>query len=296
MRVLDDGQFELDGRILMAARRSDPTTVHIQDLSRAKDVRTQDADDPVDDGVRFGRDYIGASTWTFTFAIRGRTAAESFDAVDQLEAAWRPYGIRRTPGAKSVLRYRLNGRTRRVYGRGRKFDPADKQGLVNGVFLPAIGEFTAEPFTYDDQEASLNLGLVTDPGEGLTWPITFPITFGAQAGLRQGVTNVAGEAETPFRVEITGPVTGHATSPTIRGRGWWIELPGLKINYDERVVIDTRARTVTKGGTSVARFLSRRSSLSARLMPGSQELVFGCTDPTNTAAARVFWRPAHYSL
>lgn len=297
-RILSEGQFELDGDLFMVSRNERPQPFSVTDLDTGtSESRTQDADRPLGDGRMFGRDYHGAPTWTFTLAVNDADDT-SIDNMGALKAKWRNDAVRREPGATQVLRYCLKGRVRRVYGRGRKCEPANlRQGLIDGVFLPALAEFDLiDPLVYDDAEVALSLDLVTDAGPGVEWPITWPVTWGAPAGLRQGVVNVGGEVSTPFVVTVTGPTSGKALSPYVAGPGWWVELPGLELAYNQQLVIDTRAHTVKVDGVSVAGLLSRRSSLTARLAPGSQELLFGATDPTNTARAVVSWRPAHASL
>ena len=296
-RALTEGQFELDGDLFLVSKHERGEPFHVQDLDTGtSDPRTQDADRPLGDGRMFGADFYSAPTWTFTLWVQDETDP-ALDHMGVLKAAWQNRALRRTPGATQVLRYTLKGRTRRVYGRGRKCEPANVRQGVNFGFLPALAEFDlVDPLTYDDAEVALSLDLVTDAGPGITWPITWPVTWGAPAGLRQGVVNVAGEEPTPFTVTVTGPTSGKALSPYVAGPGWWVELPGLELAYNQQLVIDTRAHTVKVDGVSVAGFLSRRSSLTARLAPGSQELLFGATDPTNTARAVVSWRPAHASL
>ncbi len=291
--ALKDGQFELDGLVFGYG-----TDVLVSTLDPGDPAeRDEDAENPTGNGVFMGHDRLGSQTWTFDLATDCKDMRSAQSAARKFAGVWRR-AKRLRPGETMTLRYRAVGcETFRVVGRPRKFAGPSGDALMRLGNGKMAAEFVlSEPVTFDDEEDSLHLGLVTDPGGTLTWPITFPITFGATPGQRQGIVNVAGEAETPFRAVISGPITGKAVSPVIKGRGWRIELPGLEVHYDETVEIDTRARTVSKNGVSVVHFLSRRSDLSARLMPGSQELVFTTTDPTNTAAARMYWRAAHWSL
>lgn len=291
--ALADSQFELDGFLFGMGT---PLVVRTLDPGTAEEIN-QDENDPVGDGVLPGRDRLGGQTWTFELTTNCRDQRSASAAARQLSGVWRR-GKRLRPGETMTLRYRTRGGdTYRVVGRPRKFaGPNGDVLMVQGAGKIVCEFLLTMPLMFDDVEASLDLGLVTTPGAGLVWPITFPITFGAAAGSRQGIVDVGGEEPTPFRVEIHGPVTGRATSPFVSGNGWRVELPGLQVAYDETVVVDMAAHTVTKNGVSVTKYLSRASTLSARLMPGGQEIVFGATDPTNTSVARFFWRPAHSSI
>lgn len=292
--ALQPGQFALSG---VAFGRRCPMVVTSFEPGEPEE-RNQDADNPVSDGVMVGIDRLGGATWTFELATNRADMAGARASAREFAAAWRK-GKASAPGVLVPLRYRLadTDDTFRVYGRPGRYAGPNGDVVMRQGAARIVCEFrVSDPLAYDDAQASLSLSLVTDGGTGTVLPVTLPTVLGVPDGLRQGVVNVAGDAGTPMLIEITGPVTGTASSPSVRGPGWRVELPGLEVAYDETVVIDTRARTVTKNGVSVAGFLSRKSSLAARLMPGSQELVFGCTDSTNTARATVLWRPAYWSL
>src|SRR5699024_2069484 len=75
--------------------------------------------------------------------------------------------------------------------------------------------------------------------------------------------------------------------------GWRIAL-NTSIAYDQTIVVDTMAQTVTResDGASFAHVLTYDSDLSARLAPGGQEVVFSGRDTTNTASVDVEWSNA----
>lgn len=296
MRSLQDAQYELDNNLLFVGHRADNASIiGISDLDTGTaDVRDGDSEaNPAADGRRFGRGYRDAPTWTFTFSVRGATPADSAQAVEDLRAAWRADSVRSRPGATSVLRYQLHGRDRRVYGRGGNFSDTLRQGLTTKVY-PALGEFNLEePLCFDDAEQQLPLDLLTHESGGITLPATFPWTWGSTSSERQGQVTVGGNAATPFRVVITGPLTGSLTSPYIKSKGWRMDFPGLTVAYDQTLEIDTRLHTAKLNGVTVAGKMSRKSSLRTRLATGTQEVVFGCTDPTNSSRATIYWRPAY---
>ena len=75
--------------------------------------------------------------------------------------------------------------------------------------------------------------------------------------------------------------------------GWEIALTG-SVAYDQTIIVDTMAQTVTRqsDGASFAHALTYSSDLSARLAPGAQEVVFSGLDVTNTASVDVRWSNA----
>ena len=67
-----------------------------------------------------------------------------------------------------ALRYRLNDRTRVVYGRPRKFDYT-LDNKVFGGYIPITCDFKlASPLFYDDDESSIDVRTVATPS-GNPW-------------------------------------------------------------------------------------------------------------------------------
>jgi hypothetical protein len=293
MPELNEGEFELDGfgfgggdhSVVIPPLGFDPGSATVRD---------QDSVNPLGDNLRMGRDTKTPPVWGFDLMTNEYSAADALDSLDELAGVWQADSIRSKPGAQSVLRYRLGGRTRRVYGRARRFAPVMSKTLWGGA-TAAVADFQlAENRYYDDALNSVTVSILPATTGGLIGPLVGKLTTLA-GGARQGVIEVGGRAPTPFLVTIKGPIT----NPWVAGPGWRIQL-NTTLAYDQEVTIDTRPGATyvrRQDGASLAGFLSRTSRLgNALLKPGSAEITFGGTDATGTARCTLSWRNAHYSL
>lgn len=290
MAVLQEGDFELDG-FLFSANRDRPVYVRNFSIGGASS-RTQDAPNPVGDQVLFGRDYLAPGQWGFGLRVREDTMAKSLEVFGGLATKWAADTTRVTPGAMSVLRYCIGGRTRRIYGRSRGLTP-NPENLWVARMMDADVIFDPEsPMYFEDAESVLQLQMVPGNARGLVTPLVTPLTTVA-GGTRQGVITTEGDYPTPFRVTFKGPVT----DPYVVVSGQKLQLL-TTIAYDQTITVDTRLLTVTRsGGANMAGSVSRRTRLSeARLKPGPSEVIFGGTDLSGTATCTVSWRPAYHSL
>lgn len=292
MTMLLEEEFELDGyvfggihgyhrRVTTLGSGVDPGSVS---------VRAQDAEIDGWDGVRFGRDVLGAPEWSFTLGVR--SDLDVWEELAGLTRVWRAPSNRR-PGGVSVLRYRRNGRSYRMFGRPRKLDlkPAARK---NDEFQQVVATFMlAEPSMYLEtprQGANVvDLTLLpTDTSGGLVWPAIAPFEFRAGSSTRHGGTVVGGTGDAPFTATITGPISGALSRPRIAGGGWEI-ASSVTVPPSSTLVIDTRTQTIQLDGVNVPGSLSRTSRLTARLTPGAQTLTFAGSDPSNTARCRFEW-------
>lgn len=160
MAVLAEGQYELDGTLLLGAG----TTIAVQQTSIEPGTpAVQDAQVVMGDGVRMGADILPALALTITGVItagEGQGAA-ALDTYEQLAAAWQDEATRAVPGAYQTLRIRYPGSaaTRAVIGRGRKIAPT--LGMVRHGLVPFVAQFDcASPYFYADADSSLVLGLL----------------------------------------------------------------------------------------------------------------------------------------
>jgi hypothetical protein len=294
MAVLNDGEFELDGYgfggeshpIVVQPGGFDPGT---------SGLRNQDNDNGVSDGLSMGRDTKTPPLWGFTLMTNQYSASDALDALEDAAAQWDAPDVRSTPGAVQTMRYNIGGRTRRVYGRTRRFAQTVTAGLWSGT-SGAVADFQlVDGRYYDDELRQQSVTIVPASTGGLSGVLTGPISTSA-GGARQGVIpDVGGKLPAPIVATIHGPIT----NPWISNGEWKIELK-LTLAYDQSVTIDARPWRTTvlrNDGASLAGALTRNSRLDlARLRPGSAELTFGGTDATGTATCSVSWRPVFPSL
>lgn len=289
--MLAEAQFELSG-VVFGGRDSDLIVTDFEPGSA--DVTTQDADNPVGDGVFPGVDRHGAASWQFKVATNCIDSAEALAAADRLAAAWRP---NLSAGQTAQLTFRAGGRTRRVYGRPREFSgPVPDVRTQLGTARMEAEFVLTDPLVYDDVASFLQLDPPSLTHSGVTLPAMLPFVLGAVTGERQGVVHVGGSASVPFIIEVHGPITGHLTSPVVSAAGWHVAFPGLAVAYDQTLVVDMREHTALLDSKNVAGFLDGSSILNARLAPGSTEVTFDRVDSTNTASARLTWRAGYWSI
>lgn len=294
MAVLNDGEFELDGYGF--GGESHPIVVQPGGFDPGTSaLRLQDNDNAVSDGLSMGRDTKTPPLWGFTLMTNQYSASDALDALEDFAAQWDSPVVRSTPGAVQTMRYNIGGRTRRVYGRARRFAQTVTAGLWSGT-SGAVADFQlTDGRYYDDELRQQSVGIVPASTGGLSGTLTGPISTSA-GGARQGVIpDVGGRVPTPIIATITGPIT----NPYIATPEWEVRL-NLTLAYDQSVTIDARPwrnSVLRNDGASLAGALTRNSRLDkARLSPGSTELTFGGSDATGTARCSVAWRPAFPSL
>ena len=284
MNKLQDGDFELNG-----FRVGDMDSVFVTGFEPSEPgARYQDTPNPSGHGVHFGRDYYDNSTWTFEFAATG---ADRLAAMSALNAEWRK--VNHKPGEESVLRFRLAGRERRVYGRPRHFLPTVGPSLTRGHITAAATFATSDPYVYGDEPISMSATMFASSKGGLKTPLKGNLT-GVKAGVRNGaIPDVGGEAPTPFVAVIKGPIK----DPSIASGDWVVQV-NTTLAYDQTLTIDTRKNTVLRNdGTSLGGSLTRTSRLAnARLNPGPASILFSGIDPTGTSKVTVTWHPTYYTI
>lgn len=297
MTVLNDGEFELDGYAFGGASHGVVVPPGGFDPG-SHESRSQDAPSPNSDSLRFGRDYRTPGAWTFTLATNADTEAQALGSLEDLQVVWDNAESRTVPGSLSTMRYVLAGRTRRVYGRPRRFAPALPTTHTQGL-LTAVADFQlADTLVYDDEARSTVVSAAPPVALGLTSPITTPISV-ASGGEREGaIADVGGKVPAPVVILFTAGSSA-ITSPWVATPDWRIEL-NTTIPAGMSVVVDTRPASMSvlrSDGANLAGKLTRTSTLQgARLKPGSAQLTFGGYDPSATATCAVSWRPAYLSL
>lgn len=257
------------------------------------DWASQDSEDPTSGVTMFGRDRLLGPTWNFQLHVNRETPEEALATLGIARAAWYALHIRDSPGAVIPLRYRVGGRTRRVYGRPRRFE-APPDNRILGGYVPISSDFKCvDGFHYDDVETAVTLqlgSLMADPdqvdsGGGFVFPVTFPTTSLAPT-TQQDQFRVLGDAPAYPVVRFNGPVT----NPKLVTDEWTLSLEH-QIPTGSYVEIDTRPwrQTVLLNGTaSLAGKLGRRQRLSrVAFEPGRFEAMYtGSTTANSTCEVR----------
>ena len=257
------------------------------------DVRSADVDTSISDGVRFGRDTLGAGTFSFQVLI-APADGDAWAAMNRLAAVWRTSTVRAKPGVTMPLTFQRAGQRLTVYGRPRKWQPdaGDADTLAQGAVIVSCDFKTDGPLVGVGTQRAESLGLLAPLGDGgVTIPVDVPIILSAGATsdqAREGVFTVGGTERTPFVLDITGPVSGSLQNATVAGNGWRIEVT-RPLAWDQTLRVDTRTMTVTINGAPAPGAVSARTRLTGRLTPGYQSFTFTGIDDTASARATLRW-------
>lgn len=273
------------------------TRVMIEDvIFEPVDIVQVDRQLPRSDGIRFGRDFRGARTISFTMHVFGDFGTDGLAILDDLTSAWMGDPIRRLPGAVQTLRIKCDGRTRRVYGRSRRFEPISTKIAATG-WAPVAADFrTVDHYFYDDDEKNNTVAIVPPSGGGLIAPLVAPLTT-LGISYAPGEINVGGTVPCYPVFIIRGPIS----LPTIDAIGEWRITLAAVIAHDEFVVVDSRpwTRGVRRNGiTNIAGLLTPASPRlsQVRLTPGPHEIILSGLDETGTSSLTVAWRDTYTSF
>lgn len=281
---LADREWEIRG---LPLGRSRDTWVESVDIGEVE-VRDHDEDNPVGNTRLFGRNHLSGPTLTFSFWASGAGESGALSALAALRRAW---AAPQAPGELVVLKYRVGGRTRRVYGQPRKFKPEPNVTLQSG-HVRAQGEFvTKDPFFYDDDlSTSGRLTLIHSSTGGVRLPQRLPYRS-IPSGERQGIVRLGGDAPSTTELTVHGPVS----DPVVTLGGHAFRFTGTLL-WDQSVTLDGRSMEISyHGGANL--YLSRKSYLSnLTLPPGESEIVYEGKDQSGTSWAEATWRDAHQSF
>lgn len=258
------------------------------------EYRTNDTERSQGDGLIAGRDFLGGRTWGFSVSTNMRNLPDASTLESRLAAAWHNPKHRSKSLALVPLSYEMGGRWRRVYGRPSRY--AGIRGDIQAV--QGHGRIECDfrihdPRYFDESETVLPLPIVPASTGGLMAPLVAPLSTVRSSAPRAGYVDNKGTAETPLKAIFKGPIT----DPYVRAAaGWEIALNG-SIPAGQSITVDAFAGTVLRGTSPVAGMLTRKSRLSAAVLPvGISDLTFGGVDPTGTALVELRWRNAYYSI
>jgi len=270
------------------------TLVMIEDVTfDPPDMVVVDRPLPRADGIRFGRDYRGGRTLTINMHVFGDHGPHGMSIVDDLAAVWTGDAARQLPGAVQTLRIRYAGRTRRVYGRSRRFAPVTLRTASSG-WAPVVADFrTVDHYVYDDNEKVNEVAIVPPSGGGLIAPLVAPLTT---LGVSYAPGEIVVEGTLPcFPVFV---IKGPISLPTIDVIGEYRITLATTIRYDEFVIVDSRpwSRGIRLNGLySIAGLLTPASPRlsQVRLTPGPHEVILSGLDETGTSSLTAAWRDVY---
>lgn len=264
------------------------------------DWAVQDSESSQTGTTHFGRDRLLGPTWNWQLHVDRDDDSEALTSLAELKTAWRALHIRDTPGAVIPLRYRLDGRVRRIYGRPRRFEDTPTNTILGGHIPVSVDFKCVDGFTYDDemQQVTLLVGSeyedeTEDTGGGFVFPIFFPHVTLPPTRTRQQL-EIGGDAPAYPIVTFTGPLV----NPRLITDDWTLALD-LTIADGDYVKIDTRPWVMTallNGSASVAGSLGRRTRMSKIVFnPGRFEARFdGFSSGTGTCSVQ--WASTWNSL
>jgi hypothetical protein len=287
--VLKDYQFELDG---YAFGLDLPIFTQGDGFDTGDDtVIDQDQVNPITGANMMGRDVIGAGEWTWTLATRAEEPEEALAEVSKLASVWRNRGEGFDTGDIKALRYAVGGRTRRIYGRPRRFTSKPVDSLVYGLLAPLASFKRADALHYDDVEQVVTMTMKPAETGGAVLPATFPLTFERDPDyVPASAMLVGGDARTWPVISFTGPVT----NPSVTIGDVTIALAGT-IGEGGTVTIDTRpwARSVTRSGNTSGASLARATRMTrAAFRPGAYSAVYRGVDTSGNSRCQIRWRDA----
>lgn len=261
--------------------------------------RTQDDSSPVGDGGRTGIDLIDPGSWNFQLFTNMEDEIGALEELARLALAWRADEVRKESGEVVPLRYRMANRTRRVYGRPRRFEaPLDNR--LFGGYVPITCDFktVSELFYSDEEYVSPEVGSLLPTTGGFTAPIVTPLTTETADVVRPYEFTVGGVMPTPYVLyEFTGPRTDAYLD--VDGE-YQVILKGT-IPLGTTIIVDTRPWRMSiyrQDGGGMGNMLSRRTRLASlpALRPGYHTVSLGGSDPSGLSRARVRWREANPSV
>lgn len=255
---------------------------------------TQDQQDPYSGSVRTGRDVLSPAPWTWNLHVNRDSEENALASMQELATAWLGRSVTSTPNAVAVIRYRVGGRYRRVYGRPRRWSAPPDNRLLSGL-VPVTASFDIiDPLYYEDAPESMSMGLAYESEGGFVFPVVFPVIT-LPGGYSPGEAFVGGSLETYPIIRFNGPVV----NPQFFNNDWSLSLNATILD-GQYIEVDTRPwkRTVLRStGASVAGALGPRTRLrDIVLKPGHQSFGFRGNSAEGNGSATIKWYPAHGSF
>lgn len=266
------------------------------------DWGVQDTENSQSGVTAFGRDRLLGPVWNWQLHVNRTSEAEALATLRSFRTAWHWLDGRSTPGKVTALRFQLDGKKRRIYGRPRRFEAPPDNRILSGYVPVSVDFKCVDGFIYDDTmtEVVLQLGQNledegVDSGGGFVFPATFPVNT-LPVTNRQSQLVVGGDAPAYPILRFTAN-SGPLINPGFVSTDWRIDLE-YTIPSGSYVEIDTRPWAMTvllNGSASVAGRVGKRQRMSKmRFKPGRFEgKMVGSS--TGVATCSVKWAPTYNS-
>ncbi|WP_431959435.1 hypothetical protein [Actinacidiphila sp. bgisy160] len=282
-------------------------------LTQEPDITFGDANNgeqplPGEDGIRFGRDYVGPMSVTFEAAVSTwgpnslNTVTEAAEwikvnalhlptgtlmgrsnqnALSKLRSIWRADAVRAGAGTVASLYHETEARTRVAYGRPRRFAPAHSKLFRQG-YTPVVADFQcADDRWYDSAPKVATIQKSWRPFPTGPKPIPPPAI-----GLARGSVTMLGDMSTWPVITINGPAVNPVVwiGDQVKFKLLTFVKPGDWVRVDPRPWV----RTVRNAaGTSMGHLLDRSSTRLAEMFVPPGTYSFGADFDFGTGA----WGP-----
>lgn len=257
------------------------------------ELQSQDTRNSRGDGMRFGRDYHGPATWSWSLFTNRATEESAWAQVALLEKVWKDREVRLNPDVVVPLRYMVAGGTRTVYGRPRRFTATVDNKSLSGRIDIQCDFIIGYPVFFGDTEyiETITVNPPIDLEAGLEVPFVPPFSTSPGATERTYGITIRGDAPTPVRVEIHGPIE----APYVSVGDGVVSIRDT-VAVDNPVTADPRPwvnsiTTADGAGVEVAPRETRLSKLW--LPPGDHAVVLRGFSTTGTASAVLRWQDAY---
>lgn len=290
MADLLPGQIEVDGLLLGA---NTPYLISGFAPGGKPETLDNDRDRAYADGRVFGRDRLGGRTVAIEVTVDEDTIGDAIAAYSLLTRVWNSAIVRRTSSDVVAMRVRMFAETdtRVVWGRPRRFDPANDQLLDRGR-IDVVADFACvDHLWYEDTPDPVLATTVQASTGAFTAPFVVPLASTTTASASGGFS-IGGVEEAWLQVRINGPIV----NPVVDILGEYRVELATSLLADQYVDIDARpwVRTAMRsdGANLAGTFSAATPPMSEMtLSPGNHTVVLRGQDVTGTATLTL-WRQA----
>jgi hypothetical protein len=263
-------------------------------------IRHQDQPGGMDDSIVFGRDLRTPPTWQWSMFTDLDTidVAGALAQVDTLAQVW-DNDVRLTPGGTVAMRYTVAGRTRKVYGRPRRWTPVPDQIQRGKIHITCDFQLAEYETYYDDEEESIPsipIAPTVVTGTYFTFPLQFPLVMASSPTVYTEQAVLTGSQRTWVTPRFHGPVQNPWVQIGDQRYGLQGSIPSgqtVRISGRPWEIGIFNETTGVWGGLN----LDPRSRLTQlRLLPGTYPITYGGYDPTGTSTCSVAWNRAYRAL